>query len=89
MADDVKLRVVVRTRLVTPEGHVAPGEAVELPAAEAQLLASVGAVEIAPAPTPEAPPTGDPDGGKSLESASEEPAQTAARPARAPRTPRA
>lgn len=100
MADAAKLRVVVRTRLVTPERHVAPGDAVELPAAEARLLASVGAVEIAPAPTPEAPPAGNPEGGKSLESAPEEPAQTAesaqdepaqapARPARASRTTRA
>lgn len=98
MADDAKLRVVVHTRLVTPEGMVAPGDAVELPAPEARLLASVGAVEIAPAPAPAAPPPDD--GGESLdgaqqeaaqtaESAAQEPAQTAVRPARAPRTPRA
>lgn len=85
MADDPRLRAVVCTRLVTPEGVVEPGETVDLPAAGARRLASVGAVEIAPAA--EAPPAGG--GGESPESAPQEPPPAPAPPARAPRTPRA
>lgn len=76
--DEALIRVEVLTPLATREGRMEAGEVVRLVAAEAALLASVGAVRL----MPEAAPS-DAESGESA------PKEGANASARAPRKPRA